>query len=311
MKTVAIVFSTPVAHNDPFDRVGEKRPVYVELLRRCEERGWKAVVCTRRTYQSNGIFLGYWILKDDDSFEFVHDGINVDLVYDRSGGRQFPPENDKLIVVDNRRFKLLAWDKWHQYQELGEYMAKTVFVDQKNLEVSLKTLRTDFVVMKPTNGLKGLGIYIGPRKTATHFVFPPKHKNYIAQEFVETKNGIPDITKGRHDLRVVIINGKPVWSHVRIPPEGEYKANLSGRNGGTLKEVLLSDLPDSVREIVNDVAEKFSVRYENPIYSLDFGFDPKGKPWIFEINDQIGFPRPDMKAKDLFLEEMVNTFASM
>jgi glutathione synthase/RimK-type ligase-like ATP-grasp enzyme len=318
MKTVAIVFSTPLEHPDPLGRTGEKRPVYIELLRRCQKKGWQAVICTRKTYQGQGVFKGYWKLKEDDSFEFVNEEIHVDLVYDRSGGRTFPPQNDSLIVVDNRAFKHLAWDKWKQYQEIGKYMPKTILIDKRNLQDQLSQLQTDWVVLKPTNGLKGFGIYIGPKEDALTFTFPDKFTKYIACEFVETKNGIPGIANGRHDLRVVIINGKAVWSHVRIPPEGEYKANLSGRNGGTLKEIRVSDLPYSVLEIVKDVSQKFLDKYDNPIYSLDFGFDKqslplrgeKGKPWIFELNDQIGFPRPNMEAKDLFLEELVNNFAS-
>jgi glutathione synthase/RimK-type ligase-like ATP-grasp enzyme len=307
MKTVGIIFSAPITRLDPLKRTGEKRSVYVELLRKCEERGWIAVVLTKKTYQRNGKFLGYWKLKVDDSFETINSEITVDLVYDRTGGRSFPLKNDTLQVVDNFDFKHLAWDKWAQYQEVGEYMAKTVLVDKKEVKGSIEPLETDFIVMKPTNGLKGLGIYIGTKADALSFTFPYGEK-YIAQEFVETKNGIPGITNGRHDLRVVIINGKPVWSHVRIPPEGEYKANTSGRNGGKLEEISILELPDSVLKIVQKVAKKFSEKYDSPVYSLDFGFDTNGKPWVFEINDQIGFPRQFMKAKDLFLMELIQNF---
>ncbi len=307
-KTVAIAFSSPLETIDPLKRVAKKRPTYVELLRRCEEEGWKAVIVTRKTYQGNGKFWGYWRLKEDDSFKSVDQQIKVDLVYDRTGGLHFPKANDKLKVVDNRDFKLLAWDKWAQYQEIGSYMAKTVLVDRENVSAALFQLHGDFVVMKPTNGLKGLGIFIGPKEMALKFTFPDDTTPYIASDFIETKNGIPGIVDGRHDLRVVIINGKPVWTHVRIPPEGEFKANLSGRNGGTLKELMVSDLPESVLQVVRNVAPAFTEKYDNPIYSLDFGFDENGKPWVFEINDQIGFPRVGMKAKDLFLVELVKNF---
>jgi glutathione synthase/RimK-type ligase-like ATP-grasp enzyme len=309
MKTVGIIFSAPITRLDPLKRTGKKRPVYVELLRKCKEKGWDAVVLTKKTYQKNGQFLGYWRLKQDDSFEIIKSEILVDLVYDRTGGRSFPIENDTLEVVDNRDFKHLAWDKWLQYQEVGEYMAKTVLVDREDVKESFKSLKTDFIVMKPTNGLKGLGIYIGIKENAFNFNFPYGEK-YIVQEFIETKFGIPGITRGRHDLRVVIINAKPVWSHVRIPPEGEYKANTSGRNGGKLEEISVATLPERVMQIVEKVAKRFAKKYDNPVYSLDFGFDESGKPWIFEINDQIGFPKMNMKAKDVFITELMRNFES-
>lgn len=307
-KTIAIIFSAPLTYKDPLKRVKHKRPTYIELLRRCQEKGWEAVIVTRKTYQGNGTFKGYWKLKEDDTFEQRKEEIRVDLVYDRTGGLHFPIKNDPLKVVDNRGFKLLAYDKWQQYQEIGEYMSKTVLVDRDRVREGLNELKTDWVVLKPTNGLKGSGIYIGPKSETLQFIFPNNFTQYIASEFIETKNGIPTITNRRHDLRVVIINGKAVWSHVRIPPNGEYKANLSGRNGGTLKEILVKDLPSSVLAIVKDVSQKFLEKYDNPIYSLDFGFDETGKPWLFELNDQIGFPTPKMEAKNAFLDELIRNF---
>lgn len=306
-KTVAIAFSAPLTRKDPLKRVKNKRPTYIELLKKCQQKGWNAVIVTRKTYQGGGIFGGFWKLKSDDSFEQVKDEIHVDLVYDRTGGLHFPVEGDSLVAIDSRDFKLLAYDKWRQYKEIGEYMPKTVRVDSDRAKDRLNELKTDLVVLKPVNGLKGLGIFIGPKLDALNFNFPDD-TSYIASGFIETKNGIPGITNRRHDLRVVIINGNPVWSHVRIPPEGEYKANMSGREGGQLREILIENVPHSVLAIVKDVSQKFLDKYDNPIFSLDFGFDEKGKPWIFEINDQIGFPTPRMKAKDRFLEELIQNF---
>jgi len=60
---------------------------------------------------------------------------------------------------------------------------------------------------------------------------------------------------------------------------------------------------------VIEVAQKFYQKYDNPIFSLDFGLDKKGKPWLFEINDQIGFPRWEMKKREFFLKELVENFA--
>ena len=77
----------------------------------------------------------------------------------------------------------------------------------------------------------------------------------------------------------------------------------------TLTEVDYELIPNSVKGIVAGVAKKFYQKYDNPIFSLDFGFDKSGKPRLFEINDQIGFPLWEMKKRDLFLKELVKNFA--
>ena len=51
------------------------------------------------------------------------------------------------------------------------------------------------------------------------------------------------------------------------------------------------------------------IGYDNPAYSLDFGIGKDGIPKIFEINDQIGFPKWEMKQRDVFLKELVYDFA--
>ena len=236
------------------------------------------------------------------------DEIRVDLVYDRSGGLKFPVKNDKLRVIDNYAFKKLAWDKWLAFNEIGEYMPNTFWVGEKNnLKKVLPKIKTDYVVLKPYNGLKGRGVFIGNKEDALDFEFVPGKPLYIAQEFVDTSAGIPTITSGKHDLRVVIINNKPVWSHIRIPVKGTLTANVA--RGGNLIEVDVDNLPSKVVDIVVKVAKVFYNKFDNPVYSLDFGFE-NGHPKIFEVNDQIGFPKTWMKAKDKFLEELVNNFKS-
>src|SRR4030043_181815 len=196
---------------------------------------------TTKVYSQKGEFKGYWDYSKGEKVEFINKKIKVDIVYDRSAGLDFPQHRDDLRVVDNREFKILAWDKWLTYKQIGEFMPKTYF-SSNNLKSLLSKINSDFVVIKPINGLKGKDLFIGSKKDAICYDMN-KEKSYIVCEFIETVKGIPGIVEGRHDLRVVIINNK-------------------------------------------------------------------GKVFIFEINDQIGFPKPFMKAKDIFLEELVENFKS-
>jgi glutathione synthase/RimK-type ligase-like ATP-grasp enzyme len=273
-----------------------------------KEEGWDVYILTRKTYKGKGIFEGGW-LYDAGKFSLVKDTLKVDLVYDRTGGVIFPVKDDNLRVVNEHDFKILAWDKWATSRVIGEYMPQTFDIDNKEgLPEVLNKIKTDWVVLKPFNGLKGIGIFIGPKEKALEFKFDGKYNHYVAQEFVDTSNGISGITSGKHDLRVVIINSTPVWCHVRVPVGDSFLANAA--QGGNLTEVNYEDVPESIKNVVKKVSTIFSSNYDNPIYSLDFGVDRNGNPFIFEINDQMGFPKWDMDKRDIFLKALITNFKS-
>jgi len=305
---VGVVFSREFSGNDPLGHIGVKLPVYLRLLELCRRQGWEVYVLTRKTYKGNGIFAGSWKF-DNGRFRRAVEPVKIDLVYDRSAGVKFPPVNDASVIWVNRLdFKILAWDKWKAYRQIGKYMPKTFWVKKESDLVDiLPKIKTEWVVLKPYNGLKGFGVFIGPKEKAAEFKFEKRYKYYIAQEFVDTSAGIANVTPGMHDLRVAIVNAKAVWSHVRVPEKGSFTANAA--QGGILTEVDYSQVPESIKKIVGEITEKFFIGYDNPAYSLDFGIGKDGIPKIFEINDQIGFPKWEMKQRDVFLRELVYNFA--
>jgi glutathione synthase/RimK-type ligase-like ATP-grasp enzyme len=306
MKKVGICFSKDLQGNSPLSHIVTKISVYLRLLDFINAEGWDAYILTRKTYKGNGKFAGGWKYLNG-KFLLITTEIQMDLVYDKSGGLNFPLEGDSLKVINNREFKILCWDKWATYSEIKEYMCQTVLIENESGLIKIQDeIKTDWVVLKPSNGLKGLGVYIGQKEDALNFKFPEKYPRYIAQEFIDTSNGIPGITEGLHDLRVAVVNGNVVWCHVRVPAKGTYTANAA--RGGNLTEVDYAIAPDSIKEIVKKISEKFLKKYDNPIFSLDFGIDKDGTPKIFEINDQIGFPKWGMKNRDAFLKGLVNNF---
>jgi len=304
---IGIMFSKDFTGNEPLSHIVVKLPVYKRFLELCQAEDWKVYVLTRKTYVGNGTFKGAWHF-DNGKFFKVLDPVKIDLVYDRSGGVMLPPSGDESLIWVNRRdFKLLAWDKWAAFNIIGEYMPQTFIIeDRKKLSKILTQIKSDCVVLKPLNGLKGIGIFIGPKKEALNFKFNERYNRYIAQGFVDTGSGIPGITLGLHDLRIVIVNGKPVWCHVRVPADGSLLANAA--QGGNITEIDYDKIPESIKKIVGNITTFFSWKYDNPIYSLDFGVGKNGKPYIFEINDQMGFPKWEMDKKDMFLQELVENF---
>lgn len=306
-KSIGMTFSKEFTGKDPLSHIGVKKPVYIKFFELCHQAGWDPYVLTRKTYKGKGIFEGAWKFVDG-KFEVVSSPIKIDLVYDRCAGVKFPPEDDESLIWVNRLdFKILAWDKWAAYQEIGEYMPQTLLVENESeIPEVLSKIKTDWVVLKPFNGLKGIGVFIGPKEKAENFKFSPLHKLYIAQEFVDTSGGIIGIVSGMHDLRTVMVNGKAVWCHVREPVGESFLANAA--QGGNLTEVDYAKVPLSIKTITEKIAKKFFTEYDNPVYSLDFGVGKDGQPKIFEINDQIGFPRWEMKNRDVFLIEIISSF---
>jgi RimK family alpha-L-glutamate ligase len=305
-KKVGICFSKELQGETPLSHIIEKLPVYMRLLELMEEEGWQTYVLTRKTYKGKSVFEGGWRFKGG-KFSLVRNVLKTDLVYDRTGGVAFPLKNDHLRVVNKRDFKVLAWDKWATYKVIGEYMPKTFLLENGGeLPQILPEIESNIVVLKPFNGLKGIGIFIGGKDAAMKFKFNKKYSRYIVQEFVDTAGGIPGVTPGMHDLRIVIVNGKPVWCHVRVPAKGKLLANAA--QGGSLTEVDYENIPVSIKKVVGKVSELFSRKYDNPIYSLDFGIGKNGKPYIFEINDQMGFPKWGMKNRDVFLRGLIVIF---
>ncbi|MDP3994545.1 MAG: hypothetical protein Q8P91_01795 [bacterium] len=302
---VGVCFSAPFEGISPLERIGLKQPVYLRLLEFCRKENWETYILTRKTYIGGGVFNGAWLFSEG-KFKKINKPVKIDLVYDRSGGISFPPGDDTFLkVVDIRDFKILCWDKLKTYKEIRRYMPKSVWVGRfDNYKKILQQINTAKIVLKPYNGLKGMGIYIGPKENIAGFIPNPK-KKYIAQEFVDTSGGIAGITPGRHDLRVVIVNGKVVWCHVRVPPRNSLLANAA--MGGNLTEVDYEKVPLSIKNIVKAISSDFYKRFDNPVYSLDFGMQ-NDKPFIFEINDTIGFPKWEMDKRDIFLKGLVVNF---
>lgn len=303
MLKFGICFSKEFEGVEPLSHIGKKLPVYLHLLELCQKEGWETYVLTRKTYVGESTFNGVWLYKNN-MFEQIKSKTKIDIIYDRTGGVAFPPQEEKR-VVNNREFKLLCWNKWEAYKKIGEYMPKTFWVgsDKSKLAEILDNIDTDLVVLKPFNGLKGIGVFIGKKDKALEIDF--EGRDYIAQEFVDTSAGIDGGIVGYHDLRVAIVNNKIVWSHVRTPVEGSLAANVA--QGGKLIEMDINKIPVRVKDIVKEISNIFYEKYENPSYSLDFGIE-KGKPVIFEINDQIGFPLWEMENRDTFLRELVSSF---
>lgn len=286
---------------DPFFEFGEKRAVWYELFRRAERAGLEMYVSSGEdAYLGNYNFKN--ILKYQKGTFIPQTGeIKADAIFDRSASDFFPEKEINSKVLNGREFKDLCWDKNLTYKLLQDFMPRSFKIcNRQDLSIGLKQFnQNELVVLKPAKDLGGKGIHIDYPKSLANIEL---EREYILQEFVDTSAGIEGVTHGRHDLRIAFVNGKIVWAHVRMPKKGSYLANVA--QGGTIKEILLKDIPSYVSNTIASIQKKIDAKFDKPIYSIDLGV-VGGKAYVFEINSHIGFPRSDMQNVGNFIDAIV------
>lgn len=245
------------------------------------------------------------LLKFDGAqFTIFEEPVVADIVFDRSHSKYLPPAPLQDITFNVLEFKELCGNKTKTYERFGTHMPSSITVENESaLRAYLETCSQNTpYVLKPAFGIKGSGIFIGkPSELATKAVtrFP-----YLVQQFVDTSAGIPGIVSGVHDLRFVIANGSIILAALRQPPEGSLLSNVA--LGGSIREIPLREVPPAVLAVVQKIHTEIDPLFRNPCYSLDFGLE-KGTPYLFEINDRIGFPRDTMPSAKLFSEELAKS----
>ncbi len=303
-KKIVMYFHRRPLGNDPFSTFTNKRTVYHQFFKQGVSAGFQMFIASgKENYEEPSTFK--------DAYEYV-DGsftpygtISADAVFDRSGGLSFPRENNDINVLNTIAFKRLCNDKNAMYALLSDYMPKNYTVrDATELEAATKTFDDrETVVLKPAKGMQGKGIIIGPATELRATALEPGQE-YSLQEFVDTSMGIPGVVKTRHDLRVIIVDGEIVLCHVRIPKEGSLLANVA--QGGSIREVPISDIPAFIIERVFMIQRRIDVLFDFPLYSIDFGIQDGKTPYVFELNDQIGFPSEEMDS-ELFIERILRS----
>ncbi len=292
---------------DPFQSFKGKRLVYHALFQRALDRGHEIYLASGKANCHEGLsFSNVYRYNPLGFFEPHTESIRADAIYDRSGGTSFPSRKISAKTLNSRSFKLLCNNKNATKKLLGDFMPKS-FAIQNNAELRLALQEWNkeaLAVLKPAKGMQGEGIVIDTPERLLEIPLDPATE-YVLQEFVDTSMGIPGITEGHHDLRIVIVHGNIVLAHVRNPKEGSLLANVA--RGGSIREVSPHDIPLSIRQATEKIQALIDPLYDRPLYSIDFGIQGGEFPFVFELNDQIGFPRDTMIQKDLFIEGILDS----
>jgi glutathione synthase/RimK-type ligase-like ATP-grasp enzyme len=291
-----------------FDRLGKKSEVYKYYFKRGYTLGFNMYFVSGIERYAGNLKFRNPLFFDGKNFIHRKGVFKADAVFDRSGGVKFPPKGISSKTLNCVEFKKICWNKIKTYDLIGKFMSKSYAVRSKDdlLDNLKKFSKKSLVVLKPARGLGGKGIVIAKRKDLEKRKVGKKL--FLLQEFLDTSAGIPGIVKGKHDLRVAIAEGKVVLAHVRTPKPGSFLANVS--QGGSIREIPIQKIPKRIMSAVRSIQKIIDERFGYPLYCIDFGIE-KGKPFVFEINDQMGFPTKEMKNAKVFINRILKSLTRL
>ena len=243
------------------------------------------------------VFKHAWVFEGKGGRWKKARNITPDLIYDKTKARMEVYYKKELIgkkypFINNQFFTQLIDDKLTVSLLFSKWCKKNWLIRNRvELEKFLPKIKTDLVVLKPLIESGGKGIQILDKKNVLKKAI--LNQPYLLQEFIDSSNGVPGISRGMHDLRLVFVNEKNIYAYIREPQKNSFLANLA--QGGKLKIVPKNTLPKSLSPVVKKANELFST-FSPRVYSIDFMFDQKKHPWIVELNSMPGlFFTPEEK----------------
>ncbi len=308
-KKIVMFFNKEKPEKNPFTEFKNKQEVYFDFFKQGHAAGLDMYIASKEMGCPGKLKFNSPLFFNGKNFKKMAAAIKADAIYDRSGGLKFPTAAVSSRTLNTRSFKDLCYSKNKMYKILGDFMPKSFKIkNQNDFEKKLNLfLKDELVVIKPSSGLGGKGITIDTVSNIKKSNYSIE-KESVLQKFVDTSSGIGGIVRGRHDLRVVIVFGKIIFASLRTPKKDSLLANVA--QGGKIKELPLEKLPTAVKRNALKIQKILDKKFNYPIYSIDFGIE-KGKPFVFELNDQIGFPSKKMKSYKLFNGALIKSLARL
>ena len=279
MSSVGVFFSEAGFDSYPFDDPGY-REAYTELGRRLRAKGVEYFLFRDpATYLGDDLFSRGWRFTGE-SFEETNDFVHVDLIYNK-GSKLVPDASSN--VLNKRELDVVCRDKMRTLELFPELFPRTMLArNEEEALAALGYMKTSMVVLKPADGWGGKAVWIGPADDAKNHLEPYP---VMIQEFIDTSKGIPGYPDIKHDFRIVVMNGKPLFTFLRVPAEGKLIANVG--KGGHVIVVPPDRRPQEALDLIPVVDAQFE-RFGNRMYSIDCARDVSGAWKLIELNDQPG-----------------------
>lgn len=291
---VTLASQTPQAK--PFNKENENA-TYEHISQLCEQQGINLYIA-HFANTVNGSAVLSWIFRDGKWKMAELPASEITVSY-ADLPQNFPEANElRNLLVKHRVFCInhlqmsdTLTDKVLTYDLLPDLIPPTFDTSAANIGTHLLAasnhpdLRTDKIILKPRYGERGKGIEVIDFLEVDS-ARVRNMEDYIVQPIMESDSGIPELgITGRHDLRMLIYNGKIMDFFIRVAPANNFICNQS--HGGTISYFQLHELPERFREIAHQVDQSLS-RYMPRYYSVDVGVGRSGKLWVYELNTMPG-----------------------
>lgn len=293
MKNIGILYDTKVgfSRNKPF--LGNRYNQDYSLLLKCAKRNKLNFFLASYHEYNNKKFKQAWIYTT--KWQKIRN-VKLDAILDKVDGDEaffLKRKIDKQLPLINRyAFDLLCTDKWLLYKKWPKLIPQTFLGDKIN---NIKKIKSDLLIVKPRMGASGRGIYIIKKNE-----YKSVGNKYIVQGLIKGGNIFKHY--GQHDFRVLIGNGQPIYSTVRVPKRKKYISNVG--QGGQEFYYAPNKIPKNILRIVHRI-DKDLKKYYPRLYSIDFMIDEKNKPLIIELNSRPGLTHYNKRIVKQKLDNLV------
>lgn len=279
MKTIGVYFDAPAFDGYPFDDADYKK-AYHELAQLLADEGAECIIVRDpSTHLSGNTFRGGW-KYGQKQFERFEEEVTPNVIYNKG---QHLKADSASNYVNDPAFDALCTNKWETYKRFTPFFpVSKLLQSQEDVIAAGKELKGKILAAKPLNEEGGEGVIITKREKVLSSIpsFP-----YLLQELIDTSNGIPGLVAGKHDLRMMSINGEILSVYARLPRGDSYVSNYN--LGGEWQEMELKKLPEGAHEIFRKIDKDLST-FPDRVYALDVGLDKSGEWKIFELNSRPG-----------------------
>jgi len=296
---------------------------YAQFFARARRRNLPVLLANDSDYVDGMVRRGW--SHDGHQFVGLRD-VPVAAVYD-----QFPsssPEGRTLVgeiedrgltVFNNPRLTTIVDDKLLSYINFPDIIPPTTYFQAGRDDPRLALERfveschqsgfgdIESFVAKEQTGWGARNLYKFTQENLGELYHLP-HGEFVFQPFLESSGGIPEIgVHRRHDLRLILENGRFVTAMVRQPARHDWAANYFNP-----EELIfvhrLEDLPNDIVDAVLAADKKFESFYPRLI-SYDMARLTDGRVACWEMNSRPGMTadsnRPDDQLSAGELQEAI------
>jgi len=303
MKTLLVLYDDPDWNNDlPYNSDiydnSELRKAYEGFAKEARKRGMIFARASFKWYKGKGIFSKAWVF---DKTWKKEKNVRADVVFDKTPfGKKFMDIKNRLkkdiVIFNDPNIDKICSDKILTFKTYPDIMVRSFLVNsKKELRNKLNKIRSKKLVLKPVAGSSAKGLRLCNKTKLPKII----RKGTLVQEFIDASKGIPKFTKTTSDFRIVVCDGKIISGHIRKAKSG-WISNLS--RGGKIIFIPNNKIPNKLKNMLKIIDFKLK-KYKSRLYTADFVYDEKGKPWLMEMNSKPGFyyyrsfKRPDIANK--------------